>query len=234
MGRGRRERRGLRAGGRLWRLEVGGAALGGGTGLAPRPAAPYRARAEWPRGARALPPAGGGRTGRGEPDRPWRALFLFRFPGLGGGRAGGLRSGGGRWVGTARGRPGRAPSLRRRPRRPRHLPRRALEPEPLGGGAGARGFGAALGGGAAGLRRLVRSRGPRVSGPGSRAEHLPAGEGLEPPGPAPPDAEKLPPAGRATPQALASFPRRGDRALGLGSGLRFPLVCLKRSSKSWE
>lgn len=57
-----------------------------------------RILAEWPRGARALPPAGGGRTGRGGPDRPRRALFLFRFPGLGGGRAGGLKSGGGRWV----------------------------------------------------------------------------------------------------------------------------------------
>lgn len=69
------------AGGRLWRLEVGGAALGGGTGLAPRLAAPYRARAEWPRGARALPPAGGGRTGRGDQTGRGGRCFSFAFPG---------------------------------------------------------------------------------------------------------------------------------------------------------
>lgn len=44
---------------------------------APRPAAPYRARAEWPRGAGALPPAGGGRTGRW--DRPGRGERCFSF-----------------------------------------------------------------------------------------------------------------------------------------------------------
>lgn len=45
---------------------------------------------EWPRGAGALPPAGGGRTGRGDrPGRDGRALFLFHFPWLGGRRAGG-------------------------------------------------------------------------------------------------------------------------------------------------
>lgn len=75
----------------------------------------------------------------------------------------------------ARGWPGRAPSLRRRPRRPRHLPRRALEPEPLGGGAGVRGSGSALGGGPAGPRQLVRSRGLGASGPGAPAEHLLSG-----------------------------------------------------------
>lgn len=51
-------------------------------------------------------PACWGRADRARgPDRPRRALFLFRFPGLGGGRAGGLRSGGGRWVGTRGGGP---------------------------------------------------------------------------------------------------------------------------------
>lgn len=45
-----------------------------------RPAAPYRALAEWPCGAGALPPAGGGRTGRR--DRPGRGgrCFSFTFP----------------------------------------------------------------------------------------------------------------------------------------------------------
>lgn len=42
-----------------------------------RPAAPYRALAEWPRGAGALPPAGGGRTGRR--DRPGLGERCFSF-----------------------------------------------------------------------------------------------------------------------------------------------------------
>lgn len=255
LGGARTSRRGLRA----WPARRGGAhekgrgrregvaggraalAVGGGWS---RPRRRHRlgpeARRALSRQSRVAPwspraPACWGRADRARgPDRPRRALFLFRFPGLGGGRAGELRSGGGRWVGTARGRPGRAPTLRRRPRRPRHLPRRALEPERLGGGAGVRGSGSALGGRPgrpAATCPVPRSprEWPRLPG---RAPAKAAG-GLAPPGPAPSsEAEKLPPVACAAPPTLASFRRLGDRALGLGSGLRFPQVCRERTELS--
>lgn len=66
---------GLAGGAGGWK---GWSALEAGTGPGLRPAAPYRARAEWPRGSGRAPACRGGRTGRGD----WpaaAALFFFTF-----------------------------------------------------------------------------------------------------------------------------------------------------------
>lgn len=219
-----------------------------------RPAAPYRARAEWPRGAGALPPAGGGRTGRG--DRPGRGgrCFSFTFPPSeagalearsgGGGRGVGTRLAGERLRGRNSGRPRAArPSLRRELERHPQAPAVAdpawSRGSPLGAGVGVASpsLGASRSRGALGGRRgrqapdpdrggASSSAQPRPGPSGASAEpgpaHLPGGRGdscSDRPGQWLPgsaeDAEKFPPAPAESLPALASFNRRGDRALWL-------------------
>lgn len=172
---------------------------------APRPAAPYRARAEWPRGASALPPAGGGRTGRG--DRPGRGgrCFSFTFlPSEAGALAGEER----RWrrrrprgryqegLRGGRGTPA-APALpaqvcaRSGSGTSTHLPRPALP----GAGRAPRGRGLGRPAGVWGLRSRVlpsgaeRAAGCRRSAPGEAARLPPRSPGraraARPPGPGP-------------------------------------------------
>ena len=153
--------------------------------LGPRPAAPYRARVEWPRGAGALPPAGGGRTGRG--DRPGRSRRCFSFtflPSEAGALAARSGGGGSRGVGTRlagerpKGRNSAAPALPAqvcagsRSGTSKHLPRQA----PPGAGRALRGRGRGWPAGVWGLRgRALRSGAERAAGarPWERRRVLP-------------------------------------------------------------